>query len=534
MDENKQLRGIVAKRLSHLTEATTHLVTESETTEDYCHRKNILVVAETEDLDVSGGKPIRERPGVGPWLTLDHLDEWDVLVLYKLDRGFRNHRDFVNFYDDFCVTHGKKIVSVTEEIDMSTKMGMFIAGILVQFAEWELTRMRERRSDAQKVIRREARWGGGSFSFGYQPYKDGFYWYLQPHPVYHAETEKMARAVVAGKSPGNVAKDLNERGIPTSRDVQNAWFGRPVKGYRWDSTAVIDHLRSEHIRGYVVHYPNDADRKAIRHESAPRRVTGPDGEYVRRERLIDDDLWYQVQAALDICTRKLSGVRSKGSILLRIAFCGYCGGPFYQNSANRSDGNGRNHYYYCPACKPCMSVRRELLNETVTGALLDAVGDCELTETRVIEGDDHRQALKKLGMQIADLTTQHFVNGGVDGFHARMAVLEAEHERISNLPREKPKIRQVATGKTFRQHWEEIDDGERHAYLSAAEVSALVVRREDFTVTTGEGTEVADDLVLDIPVNIVRVCGKFVVNVSLGMLGDQLQRASETPIAAGP
>src|SRR6516164_3799598 len=76
MEEGKQLRGIVAKRLSHLTEATTHLVTETETTEAYVKRKNIQVVAATEDLDVSGGKPIRERPGVGPWLTLDRLDEW--------------------------------------------------------------------------------------------------------------------------------------------------------------------------------------------------------------------------------------------------------------------------------------------------------------------------------------------------------------------------------------------------------------------------------------------------------------------------
>ena len=65
MDATPQLRGIVAKRLSHLTDVTTHLDTESESIEEYCQRKNILVVAETEDLDVSGGKPIKERPGSG-------------------------------------------------------------------------------------------------------------------------------------------------------------------------------------------------------------------------------------------------------------------------------------------------------------------------------------------------------------------------------------------------------------------------------------------------------------------------------------
>src|SRR5262249_32612995 len=52
-DEPAPLRAIVAKRLSRLTDATTHLTTESETIEEYCRRKNIVVVAETEDLDVS-------------------------------------------------------------------------------------------------------------------------------------------------------------------------------------------------------------------------------------------------------------------------------------------------------------------------------------------------------------------------------------------------------------------------------------------------------------------------------------------------
>ena len=79
-DEPAQLRAIVAKRLSRLTDATTHLTTESETIEEYCRRKNIVVVAETEDLDVSGGKPIRERPKVGPWLTLDRNQSHPLLI----------------------------------------------------------------------------------------------------------------------------------------------------------------------------------------------------------------------------------------------------------------------------------------------------------------------------------------------------------------------------------------------------------------------------------------------------------------------
>jgi hypothetical protein len=49
------------------------------------------------------------------------------------------------------------------------------------------------------------------------------------------------------------------------------------------------------------------------------------GEFIRREPLIDDDLWVKLQAALDASTKKLSGVRAKGSVLLEVGFCGYCG-----------------------------------------------------------------------------------------------------------------------------------------------------------------------------------------------------------------
>jgi hypothetical protein len=44
-----------------------------------------------ENLDVSGSLPIRERPKIGKLLSLEFLDEWDVLIIYRLDRGFRNH-----------------------------------------------------------------------------------------------------------------------------------------------------------------------------------------------------------------------------------------------------------------------------------------------------------------------------------------------------------------------------------------------------------------------------------------------------------
>ena len=139
-------------------------------------------------------------------------------------------------------------------------------------------------------------------------------------------------------------------------------------------------------------------------------------------------------------------------------------------------------------------------------------------------------------MKIADLTTQHYVNNGVPDFHKRMQELEAEHARVSALPREKPKVRKIATGKTFRQHWEEMDDEQRHAYLKSAGVHVLVVRKDDYTARKEElavrtaseqGTEAAGDLILDIPMNVVTEAGgKYVANIGLGTLREQLQHVA--------
>jgi hypothetical protein len=80
-------------------------------------------------------------------------------------------------------------------------------------------------------------------------------------------------------------------------------------------------------------------------------------------------------------------------------------------------------------------VQQDVLNEAVAAKLLEVIGRYELTEKRLIEGDDHSATLKKLGTQIADLTTQHYVHNGVPDFHKRMQELEAEHARVSALPR---------------------------------------------------------------------------------------------------
>jgi site-specific DNA recombinase len=516
----EQLRAITAVRLSHLTDTTTSVSTQTESIEDYCQRKNIQVIASTEDLDVSGGKPIRERPGIGPYLTDEHIGEWDVLVLYKLDRGFRSHHDFVNFYYEFCEMRGKQIISVGEQLDMSTPMGKFTAGILVQFAEWELLRMRERRSAAQTAIRREARYGGGSFTFGYEPYKEGSYYYLRPHPLYKAITVQMAEDIISGKAAGTVARELNDRNIPTSSDVQRIYAGKPAKGIKWTTHSVVQHLRSDAIRGYVLHYQPG---------KRPVRVLDADGEYVMRDALIDDETWRKVQRQLDQNTVVHSGVRSSGSAMLRIAFCAYCGAPLHQSRYTNPNGTKRE-YYRCrdmrsDSCQWSWLMRQSELETFVADTLLDAVGSCEVTGTKIIPGDDHSETLKSLGAQIQDLTAQQFTPGAVvpDDIEQRVSVLKAEYMRVSMLPKEDDRTEPVKTGKTFAQQWEQWTSDQRHSYLRSAKVKVYVSRNE-----TGSADVMPDVMAIDPEgLTVFGSNDKWRITVYLGDLAALREQASQ-------
>jgi hypothetical protein len=141
----------------------------------------------------------------------------------------------------------------------------------------------------------------------------------------------------------------------------------------------------------------------------------------------------------------------------------------------------------------------------------------------VIAGDDHSAILMKIGHQITDLTAQNFTRGGVPDFHAKMAVLQAEYERISAMPKEPPVIRRVSTGKKFRSWWESADDDQRHAYLKDANVTVRVVLSEhaDKIMLSGRTMDTAENPALDIPLSIVTEAGKFIAHIDLGTLGEQ-------------
>ena len=69
--------------------------------------------------------------------------EYDVLLIYKLDRWARSLKELIEHLDAL-INKGVKVISYTENLDFSNSMGRLIYHIIGSFAEFERDLIRER------------------------------------------------------------------------------------------------------------------------------------------------------------------------------------------------------------------------------------------------------------------------------------------------------------------------------------------------------------------------------------------------------
>lgn len=413
-----------------------------------------VVVAVTEDADVSGAVSPFARDSLGPWLTdPEKIAQWDVLCVAKLDRLTRNLRHF----DDlrmWCDAHGKTIVSVSESLDLSSSVGRMFANLLAIFAQFERERISERRKEAAVKLRLLGAWGGGKTPYGFDAVRNGGgQYYLTVNEEQAAVVRDMAAMILAGQSARQVAIALNERGIPTSR------------GGRWGNSTVLEILRSPVIHG--VQALDD------------RPVIGEDGMPVRlAESIIDDATFELVQERLRANASPGNGGHLGVSLLYGICGCA-CGAPLYIK--RRKSGDRYRH-------TDAVECRNTYTAADVEGAverhLLSMVGDVRRVQPTLIKGKGFGEAIARVEASTADLDSS-FEAGEVPAaaygrmqskLEARLAELRAAHEAVPEEERE-DRYEDVPTGETYAEHWAELDAQGRNAFLRDAGIRVTVAKQ---------------------------------------------------------
>lgn len=461
-------RLLGAARLSHSTDGSTSIERQCEQIQHTAAARGDKIIHITEDVDVSGAVSPFERDELGPWLTeAGKITQWDVLCVAKLDRLTRSLKDFVTLVE-WCQAHGKSIVSIGDSFDLATPVGRMTANILVMFAQFERERMSERRADHTKKSRSLARWDGRAVAPGYKPVKVADHWELEPDDEKAGRIRAMADAVISGVS----ARQTGAR-------------------YGMDASGVLSILRNPSLRGYVV------ARGGI--------VRGDDGLPVTREPILDDETWAKLQAALDKKGSPGSG-RANGqeSMLLGVAECGTCGKPLY--IYRRKEGN---RYRHADGSECKGSYLASALESEVEKRLLDEVGDVEQVDYELIPGKNYDAEIRRIEDSIAELDASFEAGDVPASAYGRMqARLEAKLAHLRSLPSTPDTVREISLGKTYREIWAELGDGERGGFLRDNGVK-LRVTREAIEGLAGN----------------TRQIGKLQIAVDLGDLQKLLQAA---------
>lgn len=129
----------------------------------YCKARGWQVVAVIVDPGYSGSN--LDRPGIQELIS--NITNYDVVLVYKLDRLSRSQMDTLHLIEHVFLPNGVDFISMSESFDTSTPFGRAVIGILSVFAQLERETIKER-MDMGRVERvKEGKFQGGNAPIGY-------------------------------------------------------------------------------------------------------------------------------------------------------------------------------------------------------------------------------------------------------------------------------------------------------------------------------------------------------------------------------
>jgi DNA invertase Pin-like site-specific DNA recombinase len=226
----------------------------------YCQAKGWEIAGEYVDDGHSGRDT--KRPAYRR--MFDEKDNWDTVLVIKMDRIHRNSKNFMEMMDDLK-KWGKEFSSMQESLDTSTAMGRFVMDIIQRIAQLESEQIGERVYMGMK--QKASTVGGplgGNIPYGYV-YKDS---HLLIDDEESDNVKRMFGEYVNGRTSKQIADLLNSLGLRTRSG--NKWFKNTVSrilknpvycGYmEWDGIlrkadhpAIVDVVMFNEVQKEIVH-----------------------------------------------------------------------------------------------------------------------------------------------------------------------------------------------------------------------------------------------------------------------------------------
>ena len=291
------------------------------------------------DAAVSGTS-FKSRPGIQALLKRCARGDIDIVLCVTLDRISRD------------VEHSAGILKTLNHLDIElwtvhgggrvTDMEVGIRAVLSQEL---IEQIRYRTLEGMKSAVRKGKAAGG-LSYGYrvaQQYDakgDRIPGLREIDSDQAAIIQEIFREYAAGRSPTQIAQDLNKRGIPGPRGLK--WRDTAIRGHVDRGTGI---LNNEAYRGRTI-FNRRKFRKNPKTEKREARVNAESTWVIIDNpelRIIDDALWNKVKARQiavrsnydATTTNKLNKTHRPSYLLSGILRCAHCGGPYAISGKDR-------------------------------------------------------------------------------------------------------------------------------------------------------------------------------------------------------
>lgn len=134
---------------------------------DFCKKHDHVILGEYRDEGISARKPYTKRPAMLQLLNDVEKANPDMILFTKLDRWFRNIKEYYKV-QDILDRNRVDWKAINEEYDTSTASGRLYVNIKLSIAQDEADRTSERIKDVQGQLVAQGKVLGGRPPFGYK------------------------------------------------------------------------------------------------------------------------------------------------------------------------------------------------------------------------------------------------------------------------------------------------------------------------------------------------------------------------------
>lgn len=368
------------------------------------------------DDGFSGASEIQEREALPKLFAAAKKREFDVIIVWKLDRFFRRTRYLLNAIEELK-DMGVGFISTTQaEVDTTKPMGKFMLGLLGIIAEMERDLIIERTGIGRMEAANAGKFVGGMHTYGYDIDKQ-----TQKITANH-DTSKIVRLIFKWfvkdrLTSYEIQKKLNAMQIPTQADLElqrmkDRKGAENVKRSKrsvnpanfWHHTSIRKILKNEAYTGR--YFFNKKTRKYSAETKKWKEVPNPREQWISVPcpKIIESGVWKMAQSLLE--QNKRSQKRGKSTYLLSGKVeCGLCGSPYHgymQPKIKTVDGvrktTSKTPHYRCgrgnttKVSDPCKNrqISGTALEGLVWGSIEELLSDPKVFIQRV-EAEEKKQ-----------------------------------------------------------------------------------------------------------------------------------------------